>query len=282
MSNHPGLLDHPIDRGQKDGDEALVVRRVQEWLTLHGSQTRIDGDFGPGTEAAVSDFQRKQRIPETGIVDEGTWRALTKPMRDALASVPVQPSDTSYDVVLNVARNYLAIRPIELCVENQSNCGPWVRLFMHGEEGTNQPWCAGFVSHVIVQAAHTMGKAELPIPRQVGVDFLVRDAKEQHRFLDGGSLTPYTRTERVPRGALFVTRKTPSDWTHVGIVTDVRGEAFHTIEGNTNPTSATRGQNAHNSLISGSRKPKVGTTRPRAEGEDKGDSDADSRRGLGR
>ena len=49
-----------------------------------------------------------------------------------------------------------------------------------------------------------------------------------------------------------------------------------------NPTSATRGQNAHNSLISGSRKPKVGTTRPRAEGEDKGDSDADSRRGLSR
>ena len=48
------------------------------------------------------------------------------------------------------------------------------------------------------------------------------------------------------------------------------------------PTSATRGQNAHNPLISGSRKPKVGTTRPRAEGEDKGDSDADSRRGLGR
>ena len=48
------------------------------------------------------------------------------------------------------------------------------------------------------------------------------------------------------------------------------------------PTSATRGQNAYNSLISGSRKPKVGTTRPRAEGEDKGDSDADSRRGLGR
>ena len=48
------------------------------------------------------------------------------------------------------------------------------------------------------------------------------------------------------------------------------------------PTSATRGQNAYNPLISGSRKPKVGTTRPRAEGEDKGDSDADSRRGLGR
>ena len=51
---------------------------------------------------------------------------------------------------------------------------------------------------------------------------------------------------------------------------------------NASPTSATRGQNAHNPLISGSRKPKVGTTRPRAEGEDNGDSDADSRRGLGR
>ena len=58
--------------------------------------------------------------------------------------------------------------------------------------------------------------------------------------------------------------------------------ASEEIDQLTSPTSATRGQNAHNSLISGSRKPKVGTTRPRAEGEDKGDSDADSRRGLSR
>ena len=63
---------------------------------------------------------------------------------------------------------------------------------------------------------------------------------------------------------------------------DIRSRENELLRWASSPTSATRGQNAHNPLISGSRKPKVGTTRPRAEGEDKGDSDADSRRGLGR
>ena len=84
----PEELDFPgeVARGRRDavgppGD----VRRVQEWLTLGGSPTAVDGDFGPATQAAVRDFQRRHGLPETGAVDEGTWAALTPPLRTGRA-----------------------------------------------------------------------------------------------------------------------------------------------------------------------------------------------------
>ena len=81
-------LDFPgeVARGRRDPAGApSAVRRVQEWLTLGGSRTAVDGDFGPATEAAVRDFQRRRGLPETGAVDEGTWAALTAPVRATLA-----------------------------------------------------------------------------------------------------------------------------------------------------------------------------------------------------
>ena len=225
-----------LARGRRDaGAGAGEVRRVQEWLTLGGSGTGIDGDFGPATEAAVRDFQRRRGLPASGTMDERAWGALTAPMRAALEPVPDARGRTIHDVVLKTARAHLAVHPIELCIRGRGNCGPWVRLYMHGREGDDQPWCAGFASHVIAQAAHAMGEAGPPIPRRVGVDQLVRDAKADGRFLDGDELGADALVERVPPGALFVVRgKAPSDWTHVGIVAEAWPEAFATIEGNTN------------------------------------------------
>ena len=80
----PGL-DFPgaIARGRRDSAGARDVRRVQAWLTLAGSRTHVDGDFGPATEAAVRDFQRRCALPVTGTVGERTWAALTAPLRAA-------------------------------------------------------------------------------------------------------------------------------------------------------------------------------------------------------
>ena len=38
----------------------------------------------------------------------------------------------------------------------------------------------------------------------------------------------------VMGGSIFLVRRTPTDWTHTGLVTDAVPVAFDTIEGNTN------------------------------------------------
>jgi lysozyme family protein len=237
-------LDFPgnISEGAKDSGAKRLVRRVQEWCSFHKKmQTPIDGDFGPGTKAAVEGFQLWKGLAPTGSVDERTWAALTQPMRSALAPVPVVPGETIYDLVLKVARQHLSVHPVEFQVKGEGNCGPWVRLYMHGKEGDKQPWCAGFVCHVIAQAAHALDRA-MPIKRQVGVDALVADADADGRFLLGSKLDAGTkRTDKIRPGSLFVNRKTASDWTHVGIVTTVSADVFTTIEGNSDVNGSREG-----------------------------------------
>ena len=55
----------------KNGSKGESVKKVQELLGVN-----TDGDFGPGTEKAVKDFQNKKKLPATGIVDQATLKAL--------------------------------------------------------------------------------------------------------------------------------------------------------------------------------------------------------------
>lgn len=57
-----------IEKGQL-GPKA---KRVQEWLSIHNFGTSTDGDFGPATELCVRDFQKKNEINNTGIVNKIT------------------------------------------------------------------------------------------------------------------------------------------------------------------------------------------------------------------
>ena len=60
-----------------EGDTGPTVTQLQGKLKLEGfSPGAVDGDFGPGTEAAVLAFQKSNGLPADGIVGPGMAAAL--------------------------------------------------------------------------------------------------------------------------------------------------------------------------------------------------------------
>jgi hypothetical protein len=55
----------------KVGSKGQSVKNVQTLLGL-----KADGAFGSGTEKAVKDFQSKNKMPVTGVVDQSTFKAI--------------------------------------------------------------------------------------------------------------------------------------------------------------------------------------------------------------
>lgn len=55
----------------------LVIAMQQRLATFDGSVT-IDGQFGPGTQAALKRFQAARGLPATGETDAATWQALLR------------------------------------------------------------------------------------------------------------------------------------------------------------------------------------------------------------
>lgn len=58
------------------GSKGAAVRTLQQLLNKAGIKCATDGDFGPKTEAAVKEFQKKVAVPETGVVDHKTWAKI--------------------------------------------------------------------------------------------------------------------------------------------------------------------------------------------------------------
>lgn len=63
------------------GDRGEAVRDVQHRLHDAGmliEREELDGTFGPSTEAAVGEFQRRRGLPPDGIVGPDTWGQLVE------------------------------------------------------------------------------------------------------------------------------------------------------------------------------------------------------------
>lgn len=208
------------------GARGLQCRVAQEWLAFHGARLVIDGDFGPATERAVKTFQTDTQIASSGEVDRDTVAALIAPQ---LRSIFSGRESHVNEAILSAAESHLQQHPLEVGGDNR---GPWIRLYMNGRDGREFPWCAGFVSFVLRQgfAAAGLSMAEALFPGSVSCDVLAQRAKKAGRFVNGNSIMP----SGLDAPALFLTRRTPTDWTHTGIVTAFETDVFHTIEGNTN------------------------------------------------
>lgn len=55
----------------KKGSKGSEVKLLQQFLGI-----KDDGDFGPGTEAAVKKWQKEHKLVDDGIVGNATWNAM--------------------------------------------------------------------------------------------------------------------------------------------------------------------------------------------------------------
>jgi lysozyme family protein/peptidoglycan hydrolase-like protein with peptidoglycan-binding domain len=226
------VLGAPLKRG----DKGLKVRLAQCWLSLQGMHVVPDREFGPATQRAVRAFQGARGLRVTGVVDDGTYAALTAPMTAALARLAA-PGQLA-PLVVAYARQHLAQHPLEV---GGQNAGPWVRLYTDGQEGERFPWCAGFATFVLEQACGTLG-VPLPVARTLSCDGMATSAGTRLvRGTDAGVRS------RVGPGSFFLQRsRTAAEraqyrYRHTGIIVGVDSETLSTIEGNTNDDGSAEG-----------------------------------------
>ncbi len=220
-------------RGCRRDDSLPSVKRVQEWLILHGFGVSVDGAYGPATQRGVTGFQEKNALPPHGVVDQATFTALVAPLQRALSPLP--PAAMLGGMMAAYANQHLKEHPLEVGGQNR---GPWVRTYMEGHEGEEWSWCAGFACFVMRQAAETLD-IPLPVNPTFSCDELASRARGAGIFIHGADLTD--PPAQLPPGSLFVHRTAPTDWSHTGILVEAQGETFVTIEGNTNDDGSREG-----------------------------------------
>jgi lysozyme family protein len=220
---------------KKANGKSLGARLVQSWLSLGGFQVAVDGEFGGTTEEVVAAFQTKRGLTVTGVVDDATWKALTAPMAAALQQIPKRKNLGA--LVVAYAQQHLKQHPLEI---GGPNSGPWVRLYTDGKEGADYPWCAGFASFIVKQAADTLGVAP-PVPRTLAVDVMAANAGS--RFVAGSS--PGAQARLKP-GTIFMQLARANErqkykYRHTGLIVKPGPTSMTTIEGNTNDDGSADG-----------------------------------------
>jgi peptidoglycan hydrolase-like protein with peptidoglycan-binding domain len=224
------------------------VLKIQSWLNLFelvnsgsGTLTSIDGDFGPGTEKAVMNFQKAQGVTQNGVVDASVFKLLCLPLRTAFETIPT--GNGLRQRIISAGKLHVENFPHELIIKNKSNSGPWVRSYMDGLEGTDMFWCMGFVQAIIDQAASSLNKNFKDLmPSSFSCDVVGENALAKRL------LTRFTKVREDPSlvkpGDIFLLQVAPHDWTHTGIIVSVGDEVFETVEGNTNNDGSNNGDRA--------------------------------------
>ena len=223
-------LDTTVRRGRRNDQ----VRLVQEWLCLNEFEVMIDGQFGSATEQAVRDFQGSTGVlPVTGEVDPQTFAMLIRPMAEALRRIEPPRGATFGQMVAAYALQHLRNGAREVGGPNR---GPWVRLYMHGDQrprtaAVADSWNAGFVSTMVAQAAAAL-EVGPPIDYHTNVNRLADEAVAAKRLLSGERAV--RDIGRITTGSLLLLRDggQRNKWHHSGVVTQAQPRFVRTLEGN--------------------------------------------------
>ena len=106
-------------------------------------------------------------------MNAGTFQELVAPLVQVLTRIS-SANHTFPTMVIEYAQAHLAQHPLEVGGQNR---GPWVRVYMKGHDGAEFPWCAGFVTFILKQAAETLGMT-MPIQGSTSCDSLSAQGKD--------------------------------------------------------------------------------------------------------
>lgn len=235
----------------KSGMKGQTVTLLQQRLREHGFGIKVDGLFGPNTEAAVQSFQAAHNINPDGVVGTLTWNLLLSidsimlPMRtllelrkDLIQQVPKDVPATVF-AVLQAAISKAGCREFP----SGSNTGPEI------EEITGKapspyyeywkvkatgmpPWCALFVSWALKTGTKADTWTDIPFGNWFGgVAQIEAWTTANHRWTEQplpGCIFTISR-----EGASSDPAQAPSAG-HTGFVVAVlqQGTEILTIEGN--------------------------------------------------
>jgi lipoprotein-anchoring transpeptidase ErfK/SrfK len=88
--------DASLTRTVGPGASPNAVLRAQILLArAHFSSGEIDGKYGKGLGAAISDYQAARGLSGTGTVDAATWKALNADSSPALVRAPIAAEDVA-------------------------------------------------------------------------------------------------------------------------------------------------------------------------------------------
>lgn len=221
----------------KGSSNRAAVKLLQEYLSLSGYTLVLDGIFGNATAQAIYRFSFEQMSPayRTDMLTKRIWQRLISGMTTALTKISLRNAHTFNSLLTGYAKAHLSAKAHELL---KKNMGPWVRLYMEGLEGSEYPWCAGFVSFLLRQVCLTYGKNL----DALGLDYTYScDVLGAWGATNGTLVKDVTEDTKIPAGSIFLVHRTGTDYVHTGIVTFRRGDIVETIEGNTNAGGSREG-----------------------------------------
>jgi Putative peptidoglycan binding domain len=216
-----------------EGSRGAGTKRLQEWLTFRGFGLSIDGAFGPSTAHQLDAFQASVGAKRTATLSQSTWNELVSPLARALDPVTVAARDSLSAVVIKTALQHFDSRPVEVGGQNR---GPWVRAYMDGNDGTDYPWCAGFVTFIVAAACEQLG-TEMPILRTYSCDSLAIDARNKGRLISPRAVD----WKSLGSAQIFLVQRSTNDWSHTGLSFDGSDQIFSTVEGNSNDNGSSEG-----------------------------------------
>ena len=107
------MKDRVLDKNYEKGSKGKKVRLKQEWLCLHSFRICIAGDFGPATDYAVRQLQRREGLEVDGIVGRKTFARLILPMTNALRPIDCDEKSLG-QMVVAYAEQHLGQHPREI------------------------------------------------------------------------------------------------------------------------------------------------------------------------